>query len=100
MCIRTYRLRSALQWRDDVERSELIKKCLGFDLITQRELDAICAAANMFYKIMGSPLRITNRMGELIPARARITVDIEVTEEEIEHANTKASGFTASVHGD
>lgn len=75
----TSKLRIALQWRDDVEKPEMIHAInregsytnthLSFkDTVSQQELDAICRAANVFYQIMGSKLRIGNSMGELIPA--------------------------------
>jgi hypothetical protein len=64
----------ALQWRDDVESGEIIERqhyrhdYMAFpNGVTQKELDTICLAANAFYKVIGSNVRIGNHMGELIP---------------------------------
>ena len=69
----TARLRLALQWAEDKIDGELIEQgsyCrthLGYDNypISQRELDAICRAANMFYEQLDSPVRLWNSMGEI-----------------------------------
>ena len=70
------KLATALQWRDDVASGEMIetfaytRTYLGFNQISQQELNAICDAANLYYTQMDSPLRISNSMGELIPGLA------------------------------
>ena len=69
------KLRLALLWRDYVEEGEFIETDkykathMGFGRVTQRELDAICAGANAYYKAMGSALRIGNDMGVLLPEK-------------------------------
>lgn len=71
----TAKLQKALRWRDDVEDGEMIeshnyrKEYMGFNKISQKELNAICEAANCYYSLMGSSLRIGNSMGELKPGK-------------------------------
>ncbi len=73
--IPTDKIRLALQWREDVESGEMIearnydKTYMGFGEVSQKELDAICKAINVFYAEMGSRLRIHNSMGELRPGK-------------------------------
>ena len=65
----------AILWREDVASGEMIegtgykKDYMVFDEgVTQKELNAICKAANTYYECMDSKLRITDSMGELRPA--------------------------------
>ncbi len=82
----TSRLISALKWREAAERGEMIcKTALGghdnshYDehhyafagkSISQKTLDLICEAANTWWKLNDSNLRIGNSMGELIPGHS------------------------------
>lgn len=77
----TTNLRLALQWRDAVAagRLEEIAEMPGHGFkayysyagsISQDELEHVCRAANRAYKARGSPLRIADSMGELLPALA------------------------------
>jgi hypothetical protein len=56
----------ALQWRDNLNGSHYFTYPEG---ISQKELDAICKEANAHYERIGSNKRVSNHMGELIPAR-------------------------------
>ena len=77
----------AIRWREDVATGEMIeqritehredgihygmqytKDHLSFPSVFQYELDHICKVANLWWELHGSKLRITNSMGELIPA--------------------------------
>lgn len=69
------KLRLTLQWAQDRINGEMIEapnykmNYLGFNgTVSQRELDAICGAVNLFYMSLSSPIRITNAAGEIIPA--------------------------------
>lgn len=79
----TARLQLALQWRDDVASGDMIERspsggpqyCRSHlsveGSVSQVELEAICQAANSFYRAMRSDLRIGDSMGELIPGLAK-----------------------------
>jgi hypothetical protein len=68
------RLRLALQWRDDIERGDMIQRqgykpthLFFVGEVKMEEFAAICDAANTFYKGVGSPLRMRPEMGEIRP---------------------------------
>ena len=73
----TAKFQEALRWRDTVESGKFIQDknhtnfYMEFDSISQKELDAICDSANLFYQKMESNLRIRNNMGELISERKK-----------------------------
>jgi len=73
----TEKLIQALRWREDVASGEMItcknyqKDYMGYDEVSQNTLDYICKFANLWWNFIGSPLRITNNMGEIIPATRR-----------------------------
>jgi hypothetical protein len=69
------KLRLTLQWvqarinGEMIETTNYRRNYLGFEgSVSQRELDAICGAVNLFYMSLSSPIRITNAAGEIIPA--------------------------------
>lgn len=70
----TGKLIKALRWREDVASGEMItrknyqKDYMGYSNVSQNDLDYICKFANLWWDFIGSPLRITNSMGEIIPA--------------------------------
>jgi hypothetical protein len=74
------RVRTALQWRLDVAKGEMIeqrlaghdtytKDYLGFaGTVSQRDLENICSIVNDTFRLGGSSLRVRNSMGEIHPA--------------------------------
>ena len=72
-----HNLAQAIHWREDVNSGEMIEApnykhdYMGYQQISQQELNAICASINLYYEQMNSSLRITNHMGELIPCQIK-----------------------------
>lgn len=79
-------LKAALAWAESVNKGGLFTnaclqfvgsgvRChgnhtyLGFKRISQKELDAICAAVNIYFKMSDSDFRVINRGGEIMPVR-------------------------------
>lgn len=69
----------AIRWREDVQAGEMIQSFSyskthltlarpGGNSISQKELDVICEVANRWWVLTGSNLRVSNHMGEIIPA--------------------------------
>lgn len=72
----------AIKWRLDVERGEMIECTANGQQYCrthltfrgesrQEQLNGICCTVNAFFERAGSPLRVTNYMGELRPDTAR-----------------------------
>ncbi len=70
---------TTLCWRMDVDSGEMIEQrkdgvqyCKDHlsisGSISQTDLDSICAAVNLTFKSCGSNLKVSNNMGEFIPA--------------------------------
>ena len=69
------RVRRTLSWCQDLNEGEMIevpkhgycRTHLGFESISQVELDAICALVNPILKRSGHSFKIINTMGEIVP---------------------------------
>jgi hypothetical protein len=59
--------REAIEKEDFVESKNYTRNYMGFDKISQKELDSLCRAANEGFKLKGSNLRVANHMGEVCP---------------------------------
>lgn len=81
-------LNSVINWRLEIEKNDPIgyitentrkernfvtnwdKHYLGFNSITQRELDLVCKHANEWFKALDLPYYVGNSMGEIYPGTA------------------------------
>jgi len=69
------KLTHAIKWREQVEDKTLVEVSgysfdyMGYDTISQDELDEICQRANNKWIDEDSSLRVYNSMGEIRPAK-------------------------------
>lgn len=73
-------VKKAIDWLYDLHNPEMIeaksytKSYLGFNKISQKELDDICSLLNVILVLAFNSIeiiRITNNMGEIIPIRRK-----------------------------
>lgn len=70
-------LKRAVQWAEALEHGDVIEwtngnaHYLGFDQVTQAELDRLTRILNFIAETYGMSRRFTNAAGEILPTRIR-----------------------------